>query len=82
MRIDLSAAPYRVDDLLRFLRQRGYVAREVEYGVIEVDDGAFPEDHFGVAVVMLSLRVRVWNSVNETDARIVELTEPLEAEAS
>jgi hypothetical protein len=36
MRIDLSAAPHRVTDLLRFLRNLGYVAEEVEYAVVQV----------------------------------------------
>ncbi len=93
MRIDLSAAPPRVDDLLRFLRQSGYVAREVEHAVIEVDDAAIPkdhfgvaaaipEDHFGVAAALLSLRVRVWSSVNDTHARVVQMSESLERDAS
>jgi len=67
---------------LRFLRQSGYVADEVEYAVIEVDNDAVPEDRFGVAAVMLSLRLRVWNSVNETDARIIEMSGSLEPDAS
>ncbi len=36
MQIDVSAAPHRVTDLLRFLRNLGYVAEEVEYAVVQV----------------------------------------------
>jgi hypothetical protein len=73
----ISAAPQRVDDLLRFLRQIGYVADEVDHGVVEVEPA--PErasaDVFALA---LSLQLRVWNVVNESEARIIEVSGPLE----
>ena len=78
MRIDLSAAPNRVDDLLRFLRMTGYVAHEVDYAIIEIDDDALPASSFGVAPMALALRQRVWNEVNGAEARIVEAGLPLE----
>ena len=72
MRIDLTAAPHRVNDLLRYLSQMGYDAHEVEYGVVEVDPTTLPESHFGVGIITLSLRVRVWNAVNDAEARLVK----------
>jgi hypothetical protein len=78
MKIDLSAAPHRVIDLLRFLRQMGYDAHEVSYGLVEVDDGTVPDSAFGVAAVALALRVRVWNVVNGAEARIVDANGLLE----
>ena len=72
VRIDLSAAPHRVDDLLRFLRMTGYVAREVDCAIIEMDADAPPDRSFGVAQMELALRLRVWNEVNGVEARLVE----------
>jgi hypothetical protein len=72
MRIDLSAAPHRVDDLLRFLRMTGYVAHEVDCAIIEVDADALPDTSFGVARMELALRLRVWNEVNGVEARLIE----------
>ena len=72
MRIDVSAAPDRVTDLLRFLRQMGYQAEEVAYATIEVaeEDG---EDELaaGSWAVTLALRIDVWNAVNGANARVV-----------
>jgi hypothetical protein len=78
MRIDLSAAPHRVDDLLRFLRMTGYVAHEVDYAVVKIDVDALPPSSFGVAPMALALRLRVWNDVNGAEARLVEASLPLE----
>lgn len=72
MEIDLSAAPHRVDDLLRFLRMTGYVAQEVDYAFVEIDLDALPPSAIEAARVALALRLRVWNEVNEVDARLVE----------
>lgn len=78
MRIDLSGAPHRVDDLLAFLRMTGYVAQEVDYAIIEVDVDALPESNLGAAPMALALRVRVWNEVNNAEARLVETDSPSE----
>jgi hypothetical protein len=78
MRIDLSATPHRVDDLVRFLRMTGYIAHEVDYAIIEVDIDALPESAIGVAPVALALRLRVWNAVNNAGARLVESSLALE----
>jgi hypothetical protein len=72
--VKISAAPDRVDDLLLFLRRMGYVAEEVEPGVIAVERGSVT----GVLGLKLALHLRVWSAVNETDARIVDVSEPLE----
>jgi hypothetical protein len=72
--VKISATPHRVDDLLLFLRRMGYVAAEVEPGVISVERGSVT----GVLDLKLALHLRIWNSVNETDARIVEADEPLQ----
>ncbi len=78
MRIDLSSAPHRVDDLLRFLRMTGYVAHEVDYAIVEVDVDALPESSLRVAPMALALRLHVWNQVNDAEARLVDVTLPLE----
>ena len=78
MRIDLSASPHRVDDLLRFLRMTGFVAQEVDYAIIEIDDDALPASSFGVAPIALALRLRVWNEVHRVEARLVQAALPLE----
>lgn len=78
MRINLSAAPHRVDDLLRFLRMTGYVAHEADVAIIEIDDNALPASSFGVAPITLALRMRVWNQVNRAEARLIETALPLE----
>jgi hypothetical protein len=75
MKIELSHAPHRVDDLLRFLRQMGYAADEASYGVIEISGEPQRKDALGVAAVTLALRLRVWNAVNGSDARIVQEAE-------
>ncbi len=69
MKIDLSAAPHRVPDLFRFLRTMGYGAREVDYAQIEVDAA----DNDAGALFTLALRLDVWNAVNETQARLVDV---------
>lgn len=73
----VSAAPKRVDDLLRFLRQVGYVADEIDYGVVQVEQvpDRAPE---GVFALALALQLRVWNVVNDAEARIIEVSGPLE----
>lgn len=78
MKIELLAAPHRIDDLLRFLRTTGYVVREVDYGVVEVEEGKRHASATGVAAVALAFRLRVWNAVNDADARIVEAAGSLE----
>jgi hypothetical protein len=78
MKIELSHAPHRVDDLLRFLRHMGYAADEAAYGVIEISKAPQRKDAIGVAAVTLALRLRVWNAVNGGDARILEATGDLE----
>ena len=79
MRIDLSAAPHQVHDLLRFLRMTGYVAHEVDYAIIEIDDDALPAaSSFGVPPMTLAIRLRVWNEVNGAEARLIEAALPLE----
>jgi hypothetical protein len=77
MEIDLSAAPHRVNDLLRYLRQMGYDAYEAGYAIVEVDEAMLPETHFGVAAVALALRLGVWNAVNDAEARLIESSAPL-----
>jgi hypothetical protein len=72
MRIDLSATPHRVDDLLRFLRLTGYIAHEVDYAIVEIDVDTLPPSALGVAPMALALRLRVWNEVNDAEARLVE----------
>jgi hypothetical protein len=72
--VKISAAPHRVDDLLRFLRRMGYVAEEVEPGVVSVERGSV----IGVLDLKLTLHLRIWSSVNATDARIIDVSEPLE----
>jgi hypothetical protein len=72
--VKISAASDRVDDLLVFLRRMGYVAEEVEPGVITVQRGSVT----GVLGVKLALHLRIWSAVNETDARITDMSEPLE----
>jgi hypothetical protein len=76
MNIDLSAAPHRVNDLLRFLRQMGYSAEETAYGLVEVDESALPSSTLGSAAVTLGLRLCVWNAVNEAEARVTEVSRP------
>ncbi|MDQ3856968.1 MAG: hypothetical protein M3327_00745 [Actinomycetota bacterium] len=72
MRIDVSAAPDRTTDLLRFLRQMGYVAEEVAYATIEVaEEDDEDERAVGSWAVTLALRVDVWNAVNGVKARVV-----------
>ena len=78
MRINLSAAPHRVDDLLRFLRRMGYLADEISYGVVRVDEHALPQSAFGVPAVALALRLQVWNTVNGAEARMAEAAGALE----
>ena len=78
MEIDLSAAPHRVNDLLRYLRQMGYDAHEAGYAIVEVDEATLPESQLGVAAVTLALRLGVWNAVNDAEARLVEISAPLE----
>ena len=78
MRIDLSATPHRVEDLLHFLRMTGYVADEVDYAIIEIDVDALPPSPFRVPAMGLALRLRVWNDVNGTEARLVEAHLPWE----
>ena len=70
MKIDLSAAPHRVDDLLRFLRSMGYAADEVDYAVVEVQERTTRADSHVVALA-LALQLGVWNAVNDAEARIV-----------
>jgi hypothetical protein len=72
--VKISAAPDRVDDLLLFLRRMGYVAEAAEPGVIAVERGSVT----GVLAVKLALHLRIWNAVAETDARIIDMSEPLE----
>jgi hypothetical protein len=72
--VKISVAPHRVDDLLRFLRRMGYVAEELEPGVVSVERGRVT----GVLDLKLALHLRIWSSVNETDARIIDVSEPLE----
>ena len=72
--VKISAAPDRVDDLLRFLREMGYVVEEVDYGVVAVERGSVT----GVLALRLARDIRVWNAVNKTDARIVPVSEPRE----
>lgn len=74
----ISAAPQRVDDLLRFLRQIGYVADEVDHGVVEVAPAPERAASADVFALALSLQLRVWNVVNESEARIIEVSGPLE----
>ena len=72
MRIDVSAAPDRVTDLLRFLRQMGYQAEEVAYATIEVaEEDDEDELAAGSWAVTLALRIDVWNAVNGANARVV-----------
>ena len=78
MRIELSATPHRVEDLLRFLRRMGYLADETSYGVVRVDEHALPQSAFGVPAVALALRLQVWNTVNGAQARLTQLTGALE----
>ena len=63
---------------MRFLRVTGYVAHEVGYAIIEIDDDALPASSFGVAPMALALRLRVWNEVNGAEARLIEAALPLE----
>ena len=56
----------------------GYVAHEVDYAIIEIDDDALPASSFGVAPMALALRLRVWNEVNGAEARLIEAASPLE----
>ncbi|MBD0289632.1 MAG: hypothetical protein ICV74_00140 [Thermoleophilia bacterium] len=78
MKIELLAAPHRIDDLLRFLRTTGYVVREVDYGVVEVEEGKRHTSATGVSAVALAFRLRVWNAVNDADAQIVDVNGSLE----
>jgi hypothetical protein len=78
MQIDLSAAPYRTGDLLRFLRVTGYAAEEVDYGLIEIDVAALPPSALRIAPMTLALRLRVWSDVNGAEARLVASNLPLE----
>ncbi len=71
MRIDVSAAPGQVTDLLRFLRQMGYEAEEVAYATVEVAEDD-EERLAGSSAVTLALRVAVWNAVNGGKARVVK----------
>ena len=71
--MDISAAPpQRIPDLLRFLRQFGYAAKEVEYGLVEVEDGT-RED-----ALTLSRRLLIWSQVNNGDAQIIGDDEAVE----
>jgi len=72
--LKITAAPQRVEDLLRFLRQIGYVADEVDHGVVQVERA--PEQGASavrVLAIALSLQLRVWNVVNDADARVAEV---------
>lgn len=77
--LKVSAAPKRVDDLLRFLRQIGYVADEIDHGVVHVEQASdrAPAGTFVLALA-LSLQLRVWNVVNDAEARIIEVSGSLE----
>jgi len=77
MRITLPAASH-ASDLLRFLRQMGYVADEVAYGIVRVDEDTLPETALGVAPMSLAIRLGVWNAVNGDQAQLVSATGPLE----
>lgn len=70
----ISAAPHRVDDLLRFLRSLGYEAEEVDYALVSVARGTVD----GVLPLRLAREVTIWNAVNSGDAEIVELSGALE----
>jgi hypothetical protein len=70
----ISVAPNRVDDLLRFLRQMGYVPKEIDFGVVAVERGKRDGD----SRLQLARHVHVWNAVNETEARIIAVSTPLE----
>ena len=62
----ITAKPKRVDDLLRFLRDGGYVAREAGFGIVEidlVDEGRRPP--------RLESELEMWSAVNRTEVRIV-----------
>lgn len=73
MRIDVSAAPGQVPDLLRFLRQMGYEAEEVAYATVEVaEEDDEKERVAGSSAVTLAIRVGVWNAVNDGKARVVK----------
>ncbi len=68
----ISAAPsHRVGDLLRFLRQVGYAAEEVEYAVLEVEGGGL-EGATETSARVLADRIGIWNSVNDGDACILD----------
>ena len=73
----VSAAPERVDDLLRFLRQIGYDAEETECGVVRVEQAESAASN-GVFALSLSLQLRVWNVISDAGARIIEVSGPLE----
>ena len=64
--MDISATPpQRIPDLLRFLRQMGYAAEEVDSGLLEVEDGMREE------AITLSQRLLIWSQVNKGDAQII-----------
>ena len=51
---------------MRYLRQMGYAPEEVDYGVVEVEDGTLED------ALTLSRRLLIWNAVNNGDARIAD----------
>ena len=67
----ISSEPERICDLVRFLREMGYVADEVAPGVVEVERENEP-DAPGVSAIALALQLRVWNKLNGADARIID----------
>ena len=71
MRIDLTAAPRGLAIFCASCGQRAYAADEVEEGAVRVDacansrgDGSHP------ATGALTMRIHVWNQVNDADARL------------
>jgi hypothetical protein len=74
----VSAAPHRVDDLLRYLRRLGHEAEGVERGVVRVAPSDHEDAPAAVFALALALQLRVWNAVNEGEAQIVELSGSLE----
>ena len=80
----ITAEPKRVDDLLRFLRDGGYDAREGGFGTVEID--LFDE---GRRLARLESELRMWSAVNRAEVRIVtsggsrglQAAEPAEGDA-
>ena len=63
----ITAEPKRVDNLLRFLRDGGYAAREAGFGIVAIDDLL----DTGRPAAKLASELALWGAVNRSRAQLV-----------